>query len=155
MSGNRFRKAAKSIQSSPFVVPLTLVFIAMLVVSFVTSYEDFTTSRLGYALIPTAKSGEAVIWAVALVPQLGQIGFAYAYASAQSRPWMLAVVGSLHVVDVSTDVYFKAYGRPALSWVIAFFESEALYTIGSEIMLVTSFGMLVYLMPDFVEKNSW
>lgn len=154
---SRFRMAAERIKKTPMVIPLTLVFLAMLVISLITSYEDFTTSRLGYLEIPTRKANPIVIYAVALIPQVGQIGFAYAYG----REWKtsksmamlcLLVALGLHFVDVGTDMVYKASGMGIEVWVLAFIESELLYTLGSEVMLTISFGMLLYLMPEMIAQ---
>jgi hypothetical protein len=154
---SRFSRAAGKVGGGPLAIPLTLVFIAMFAVAIIISYGDYTSSRLGYMMLPTRKTSAAVIWAVALVPQLGQIGFSYAWGRDWRTNRQLAFISlftavSLFLVDVGTDVYFKAAGQGTEAWLVAIPESILLFTLGSEIMLVVSFGMLVQLLPEFVAQ---
>lgn len=151
---SRFKTAAQNIKETPFVIPITFIFIVMLIISCVTSYEDFLTSKLGYEAMPTRKATALVLIAVSLIPQVGQIGFAYAFGSEVSKQWMMWVALGLHLADVGTDVFFKANGQGFGVWLLAFVESELIFTLGSEIMLVTSVGMLLHLMPDAIEQLS-
>lgn len=154
---SRFNAAADRIKGSPLIIPITLVFVAMFIVSIITSYEDYTTSRLGYSQLPTRKASALVIYAVALIPQIGQIGFGYAWGREWKTNRQLAFISlftaiGLHFVDVGTDMVYKASGQGIEVWALAFIESEILYTLGSEIMLVVSFGMLLPLIPEFVSQ---
>lgn len=154
---SRFGRAAKVVNDSPLVIPLFFVFLTMLVVALFTSYEDYTTSRLGYEMLPTRKANPGVIFAVALIPQIGQVGFSYAWGREWKVNRQLAFVSlitalGLHAIDVGTDVYFKSAGQPAHVWVLSLIEAEFIYTLGSEIMLVVSFGMLSQLLPEFLEQ---
>lgn len=152
---SRFNKAANKLIGSPLVIPLFLVFLAMFVISIGTSIEDYTTSRLGYMALPTRKANDYVIWLVAAIPQIGQIGFSYAWG----REWKtnrkmaavsLLVAMGLFMVDVGTDMVYKASGQGLEVWVMAFLESALLFTLGSEVMLTVSFGMIVSMGPEFV-----
>ena len=145
--GNLFKEASKGILSSTFVIPITLVFVIMFITAAGISYEDYSTTFEGYKLVPTAKVNEWAITLVALLPQIGQIGFAYVFASDSKKGWAALLVIILHVVDVYTDVRFKANGQDLGVYLIAWVESEVVYTIGSEIALAVSIGMLFQLLP--------
>lgn len=153
----KFGKAAERVKDSPYIIPITIVFFIMFVTSIVTSIEDYTTSYRGYMALPTRKANAFVIYFVALIPQIGQIGFSYAWGreALNSKAMALLSLGialGLHSIDVITDMVYKALGQGPLVWVIAFFESELLYTLGSEVMITVSFGMLVALVPEFIAQ---
>ena len=147
---NLFKRTSETIKKSPMVIPLFLVFVVMFIVAIGVNIEDYSTSRLGYMEIPTRKANDWVIWLVALIPQVGQIGFSYLFAADTNKRWAAITAFSLHFVDVATDMVYKAFPYTPISVISAFIESEVIYTLGSEIMLVTSFGMVVALFPDFI-----
>ena len=149
---NIFRNAARKIITSPAVIVVTLVFFALFIISLGLSIEDYMTSLKGYQLLPTAKANDWVVPLVAALPQVGQVAFMFAFATNTQRRWSLLAVFGLHVIDVLTDVYFKANGQGLWVWGIAFIESEVLYTLGSEIGLAFSVGMLLELAPHAVEQ---
>ena len=147
-----FRKAAQRIENSPFIIPIFGVFAIMLVVGTGIFVEDYSTSLAGYRQLPTRKVNEWVIGLVALLPQVGQIGFMYVFAADTNKRWSILVAAGLHLVDVATDVIYKASGLGFEAWVVALVESEIVYTLGSEIMIVTSLGMIIRLFPAFIEQ---
>jgi len=134
------------------VIPLYLVFVVMFIISCALMVEDYTTSRLGYALLPTQKANEWVIPLVALLPQVGQVGFGYVFATDTNKRWSLIIAVMLWVTDVFTDVFFKAYGGTAAIYGVATAESIIIYSLGSEVMMATSVGMLILLTPAFFEQ---
>ncbi len=142
-----FNQMTSKINRSPAIIGVFVVFLTLLVISLVLTVEDFNTSLLGYQMIPTAKSNDMLPWFVAGLPQLIQIALAYV-AIEKKNPWYLAVAIIAFMADMSTDVYFKSYGGQtwALVWV-ASLESLILYTLGSEILLVFSLGILHALLP--------
>ena len=147
-----FHRAAKRIENSSFVIPIFGVFVIMLVVGVGIFIEDYSTSLAGYQQLPTRKVNEWVIGLVALLPQVGQIGFMYVFAADTNKRWSILVAAGLHLVDVATDVIYKASGLGFEAWVVALVESEIVYTLGSEIMIVTSLGMIIRLFPAFIEQ---
>lgn len=147
---NLFRDAARRIEASPFIIPITFVFAVMFVVAFGIAIEDYSTTLEGYRLVPTAKVNDWILPLVALLPQVGQIGFAYLFATDTNKRWAVLVAFVLHVIDVYTDVRFKAAGQGLDVWFIALVESEVIYTLGSELMVAASFGMLVRLVPSAI-----
>ena len=144
---NVFRSTASSMLNSPFVIVISLAFLVLLFISIGLSIEDYMTSLMGYQLLPTAKANNWIIPLVALLPQVGQITFAFAFATDTRKRWAGLVMFGLHFFDVLTDVYFKAHGQAAWVYGVALLESEVLYTLGSEIALVFSIGMLFELLP--------
>ncbi|MCA1554657.1 MAG: hypothetical protein LC737_09795, partial [Chloroflexi bacterium] len=60
----------------------------------------------------------------------------------------------LHLFDMMTDVYFKANGQDWWVYVLAFFESELLFTLGAVLGLTFSLGMLIELLPHALEQTS-
>jgi len=149
---NWFADASTRLKRSWVVIPVTLLFIFMFVVSAALMYEDYSTSRLGYEALPTRKANDWVIPLVALLPQLGQVGFAYVFLENTKKTWAGFITGGLFAVDLFTDVYYKAHGMAPFVWEVAAVESIAIYTIGSEIMMATSLGMLAQLAPHFSKK---
>ena len=146
---SRFNDAANKIRENEgMLLVVYVVFIAMFVVGCFTSYEDYMTSKKGYEMLPTRKATNGVSDMVAMIPQLGQIGFVYLLGRDKEKRWMFWVVAGLLIVDVGTDVYFKASGSELYVWAIAFAESILIYTLGSEIFLTTSLAMIINLFPD-------
>jgi hypothetical protein len=145
-----FRDAARRIEASPFIIPITAVFAVMFIVAFGIAIEDYSTTLEGYRLIPTAKVNDWILPLVALLPQVGQIGFAYLFATDTNKRWAAMIAFLLHIVDVYTDVRFKAAGQGLDVWAIALVESEVVYTLGSELMLTASFGMLLRILPSAI-----
>ena len=141
-----FRRAANEVKNSPFVLPITFVFTIMFIVGLAISIEDYSTTYFGYLAIPTRKANLWVIPLVALLPQIGQLGFGYAFASDTGKWWSLGIAGALHLVDAYTDVLYKIGGNGALT-LTAIVETEVVYCLGSEVMTLLAFGMLVKLLP--------
>ena len=144
---NLFKTVANGVYTSPFIIPIVGAFFALFVISIGLSIEDYMTTLYGYRLLPTAKANDWVVPLVALLPQVGQITFTFAFATNTNRRWAVLVAFGLHFFDVLTDVYFKANGLGLFGYFVAFVESEVLYTLGSEIALTFSVGMLFELMP--------
>lgn len=152
MSTNIIKDATSKVKSSGMVLPVVLVFIAMFLVSCALMYEDYTTSKLGYMSLPTQKANPWVIPLVALLPQLGQVGFGYVFMTDTNKRWSVLVAILLWVVDVFTDVYYKSHGLDIFWKFGATVETIAIYTVGSELMMVTSVAMLVDLLPAFFRQ---
>lgn len=144
---------SKNVKNSPTVIILFLVALAGVIVSLSLSYEDYISSYMGYISLPTRKANEWIFWVAALVPQLGQIIFGYSFLH-ERKPWKMTIVTFLHFADVGTDVYFKAHGMNITTWLIALGESEILFTLGSEVLLITAFSMAIDTFPSFVSQGS-
>lgn len=144
---NLFKQGNEKIEN-PLVVVMFLVYCALFVVACGLFIEDYSTSLLGYQRLPTQKANDWVIPLVALLPQLGQVGFLYVFASDTSKRWGALVAIALHVADVTTDMAFKIGSNlSAPMFLLTLAETEILYTIGSEVLLTVSFGMILALLP--------
>lgn len=125
----------------------TLLFLVMFGVSCALMYEDYSTSLAGYRALPTNKVNDWVIPMVAMLPQIGQVGFSYVFLTDTAKQWAGLIAGLLWIVDVATDIYYKSYGMGLAVAGIATIETITIYSIGSELMMVTSIGMLAILLP--------
>lgn len=143
---------SSKVKKSPVIIILFIVSIVGLIISLMLSYEDYWSSYLGYVALPTRKANDWIYYAAALVPQIGQIIFGYSFIAGEKKPWKILIVIFLHIADVGTDVYFKAYGSDITVWGIALLESETLFTLGSEVMLTTAFAMAADIFPAFVSE---
>jgi hypothetical protein len=150
MGKDLFKEAAQKIENSAFVVPITLIYLVMFVVALAIAFEDYSTTLAGYQAIPTRKINEWVIPCVALLPQIGQIGFAYLFVTDTGRGWAILIALALFFADAYTDVICKTRTDHLVLndlSVTAFVETVIIYTLGSEVMLTLSFGMLIRLLP--------
>ena len=149
---NLFKKLAGKIRTSGLVIPVFLASLVTLAIGAGTSVEDYGSSLYGYRLLPTQKVNDWVIPLVALLPQAGQIVFGFIYAKDTEQRWAGLAWCALHVFDVGTDVYFKAYGQPAWVWLAAFVETEVVFSLGSELLLVLSAGLALELWPSAIRQ---
>lgn len=147
-----FKKVADSLKNSPWVIPITLVFAGLFIISVVLMWEDYSTSLLGYQALPTRKANEWVEYFVAAIPQLGQVALVYIFADNTKKKWALLGGFIMWLVDSSLDIFYKANGMPPMVWLMAFFETTAIYSFGSEIMFTLSLGMLFQLAPHFARQ---
>lgn len=148
---NFFKNASGSIRNSHFIIPAYMVFVTMLFIGISLGIEDYSTSRLGYEMFPTQKANAWVVPIVALLPQVGQVGFMLVFMFDTRKRWSAAISGLLFVFDVTTDVWFKTNGMAMglLGFIYGFGETIVLYTIGSEVTISVAFGMCIELFPDF------
>lgn len=133
-------------------VPVVLAAILCLIISFKAGVADYHSSLQGYLMLPTRKPDETTGPWIALLPQVGQILFAYLYASNTSYAWAKWVYIALHIFDLATDIMFKASGLPLYVYPIAFVESEVVYSFGSEILMTLSLGVFVQLWVEALEQ---
>ena len=133
-----------------------------LVISCMLMYEDYCTSRSGYIAIPTAKVNDYTLHVVPILPSLiafiaGWMWFTVDAKDkvdkrARSAYFMLAALCLL--VDIGTDMIYKVNGDwHNVFW--AFGESLFIYTIGSEMLLGLSFGLVLDLFPDMLKSLGW
>ena len=153
MGQNRLRSVASEwrdkLANSPRIIGIFLAAMIMLVIAGGIFIEDYTTSLEGYKLYPTRKYHDWVVYLVALLPQVGQIVFAYAFLTDTDRWLSLVIAIALHVADVYTDVTYKMVGG---NWLGTWLESELVYTLGSEIALGTALGIVLTIYPDVVQQ---
>jgi len=147
-----FEKAAKAIQKSPWVVPITLVFLALFVISILLMFEDYSTSLAGYQALPTRKANEWIEYFVAAIPQLAQVALVYVFVDNTTKKWAILGGVGAWLLDSGLDIYYKSHD---LGWIVfgmAALETTAIYTFGSEIMFTLSLGMLIQLLPNFFHQ---
>lgn len=152
---NVFKRSSQLIKG-PLSVVFLILYVVLAVIAIGLFIEDYSTSLMGYKMWPTAKANPWVIYLVALLPQLGTLGFLYAFMDDTEQRWRLGLAVALHVVDVISDVWFKMMGTfvfpdsfPLL--LAALLETELLYTVGSELLLALSVGMVLRLFPQVMD----
>lgn len=145
---NLFKRAASNTQ--PFILfawPLGLVLIAL---AGILMIEDYETSKAGYLALPTLKvHGGLVIWAVAALPQAGQIVLFYIFGRNTKRGWALLVAFGLFLADIGTDAWYKCGGDWPL-FPLAVVESLFIFTLGSEVLFTVAAGFVAEGFADFV-----
>lgn len=148
-----FSDLASRLRQGPWLWVFLATFTVIFFISVGLFIEDFTTSLLGYQMLPTAKANNWVVYLVALLPQITQVAFAYAYID-QRKPEFALLLALVFVMDTFTDVYFKsmALQSPELV-VIATAESLVLYTIGSEFLMAFSLGMIYAVWTKLKRQN--
>jgi hypothetical protein len=155
MSNSSFDNWAKNIRGWPWNLLGLFVISVLFLISVGLFYEDFTTSLRGYELWPTAKANAWVVFLVALLPQFGQLGMSYAFMDRKIDAlfiFLLLFMGW----DIFMDVYFKSFQFQSIELsAMAIFESITLYTIGSELLLAFTLGMLFRLIPSVLQSRSY
>ena len=149
-----FETWANSIRRWPWNLVGLVIILGLTVISLGLFYEDFTTSLEGYKLWPTRKANLWVIVLVAALPQLGQIGTAYAFLGYRRIPAIFFAMLGFMAWDVFMDIYYKSYQFSTIELsAAATFESVLLYTLGSEMLLAFSIGMLFQVIPSILEDT--
>lgn len=162
MSRNtRYRSIADRIRKSALVIPMFFVFFALWIISWQLSAEDFWTSYQGYLGLPTRQGLYYTAWAVAALPQVGQVAAAFfgmafwqqegdeifSYVS-----W--AIWGVLWCIDSYTDVFYRTNVADAdmLVWGTAIVQA-IIFTLGSELAFAAGFGMVAELFPEMLAES--
>ena len=147
---NIFHSAGANLRRSPYIIPLYLIVLLGFVIACGIAIEDYSTSLLGYNAIPTQKANNWVIPLVAALPQVAQVILFYVFLQDTRNKITLILAILIHIVDVGTDMYYKSYEFKSFSLsVMAFAESEIIYTLGSEALLTLTFGLLIDSLDDF------
>jgi len=134
-------------------LPIAISLTAMLLISICLGWEDYSTTLAGYILMPTIKLNSWVIPIAALLPQVGQIAFMYAFAIDTNGRWKLIVAFCFYIISVGTDTYYKAHlSSNILVWIIAFAESNFLFTLGSEVAMTLCIGLLPIVLPGAIHE---
>lgn len=145
---NLFKQAAHNTQ--PFILfawPLGCVLVGLALILMI---EDYETSKAGYLALPTLKvHGGLVIWAVAALPQAGQIVLFYIFGRNTKRGWALLVAFGLFLADIGTDAWYKSGGDWSLM-PLAIVESLFIFTLGSEVLFTIAAGFVAEGFADFV-----
>lgn len=151
---NFFRQTSSRILQSHMVIFAFFIILAMTIIGLGLWWEDYSTSLLGYKMLPTPKANPWVIPLVALLPQIGSIGFAVIFLLDSSKKYASVISICLLLVDVFTDVVYKTsdFTAQPLTMGYAIAESLIIYTVGSEIMLAVCIPMLLMLFPHFARE---
>lgn len=147
-----FKKAADAIQKSPVVIPITLVFLALLIISVMIMFEDYSTSLAGYQALPTRKANEWIEYFVAAIPQLAQVALVYIFIDNTTKKWAILGGFGAWLLDSGLDIYYKAHDLGWAVFATAVLETTIIYTLGSEIMFTISLAMLLQLLPAFTKQ---
>jgi hypothetical protein len=156
MAINIFEKVSRRFEGSLVSIPITIACAIGIMIALVATYSDYMSSYWGYLRLPTQKVGEAAA-IIALLPQVGQIIFGALSvlnfektAQGVKINWLYFMITFfLFLWDNGTDVWYKTFQgtAPAFVWFIAIVESIAVYTVGSEVLLIASFGLFLYMLP--------
>jgi hypothetical protein len=136
-----------------FAWPLGCFLIALSVVLMI---EDYETSRMGYIALPTAKVHDGwVTFAVAFLPQAGQIVLFYIFGKNTKKGWAALVAILFFLTDIGTDAWFKSTGNWDLM-PLAIVESLFIFTLGSEVLFTIAFGFVMESLPVFMASlGNW
>lgn len=148
---NFFHQAVSRLRNSPFIVPIYLALLIGFIISIGIIIEDYSTSLLGYSMIPTQRANEWIVPLVAALPQVAQVIFLYVFLRDTSSYIYLIVAVLIHLVDAGTDIYFKSYGGTQ-HIAVAIVETEIIYTLGSEVLFTMTLGLLLESVGDFVTQ---
>jgi hypothetical protein len=136
--------------AKPFIVfawPLGVLLVGL---SLILMLEDYATSRAGYLALPTQKvNSDWVTFAVAALPQVGQIVLFYIFGRDTRRGWAALLASSFFVTDLATDAWFKSGGEWSLM-PLAAVESLFIFTLGSEMLFTIAVGFVAEAFPDFI-----
>ncbi len=163
LSHTTFKKAAKRIRESEFVIPVFIVFLVLWLMSIAFAVEDYWTSFLGYELLPTQPGFWWTAYIVAALPSVGQIAAGYiaialGWDEKADRKYTilsLFIWSILFSIDAFTDMSFRM-AVPDPSWktaLTAVFQTVGIFTIGSELAFVVGFGMAFQLLPDALAQS--
>lgn len=145
---NVFRQISSNTQ--PFILfawPLGFLLVAM---SLILMFEDYETSRAGYLALPTLKVHSGwVTFAVAALPQAGQIVLFYIFGRDTRKGWTALLASAFFLADLGTDAWYKCGGQLSLL-PLATAESFFIFTLGSEVLFTVSMGFVGESFPEFV-----
>lgn len=145
---NVFRQVASN--TKPFILfawPLGCLLVGL---ALILMMEDYATSRAGYLALPTQKVNSTwVTFAVAALPQAGQIVLFYIFGRDTKRGWAALIALAFFVADLGTDAWFKSGGAWGLM-PLAIIESLFIFTLGSEVLFTISVGFVAEAFPEFI-----
>lgn len=151
------RRALHRISGTVWIYLITVLFIALVILSGRLFIEDVQTTMWGYQQFPTNKGSSDVSLYVALffpVMQMTMGAMAVALFTDDNKgndKWgylfsFLAIVGFLF--DISTDLLFRVHGNmTATTFFVAVGETFLIYTIASEIALSIGLTGLIVILP--------
>lgn len=119
---------------------------ALLIIAVRLGIEDYTTSVLGYQAIPTRKADQYIAYLVGALPMLLQVAFGFWAIEKNNRLAVLITIAAF-LVDVSTDVYYKAVDQTIAMYVLAAIESVVLFTLGTEFLFLVALENIAEYLP--------
>ena len=135
---------------APFMIVAYPVAVLLLVISIILMIEDYNTSLEGYMRLPTSKIDlDYVPFAVAAIPQAGQVLLMFVFGRNTNKSWALWIGALLFLADLATDVIFKSSGNWGLV-PVAVVESLFIFTLGSEVMFTIAGGFVLESMNEFM-----
>jgi len=145
---NLFKQISSN--TRPFILfawPLGCLLVAL---SLILMWEDYETSRAGYLALPTQKvHSNWVTFAVAFLPQAGQIVLFYIFGRNTRRGWAALLATGFFLVDLGTDAWFKSAGQWSLM-PLAIVESLFIFTLGSEVLFTIAAGFVAEAFGEFI-----
>jgi hypothetical protein len=145
---NVFRQISNN--TRPFILfawPLGCLLVAF---SIILMFEDYQTSRAGYLALPTQKVNNGwVTFAVAALPQVGQIVLFYIFGRNTKRGWAALLATVFFLADLGTDAWFKSGGAWSLM-PLAVAESLFIFTLGSEVLFTIALGFVAETFGEFM-----
>ncbi|MDX1522329.1 MAG: hypothetical protein R3264_11930, partial [Anaerolineae bacterium] len=128
--------------------------VLLIVFSIILMYEDYLTSRAGYLALPTLKVNNGwVTFAVAALPQVGQIVLFYIFGRDTRRGWAALMAFIFFAADLGTDSWFKSGGQLSLI-PLAVVESLFIFTLGSEVLFTIAVGFVTETFHEFMLAGS-
>ena len=158
---NLFERGANKVRGSKLVIFIWFAFLVCFIASVALIVEDYWTSYEWYQSLPTKKIFPATSIAASLLPTLVTIVCTYMFAENTNRGWALLAVFFAIFIDFYSDMSYKAgwtLGVDSMgemngvNILYAGMETIILFTIGAELLLSMSFGMLLELWADFIEN---
>ena len=149
---NIFQKASHKIENSPWVFIIFLLFVYGFYLGTQFWLEDYAANLGAYQMIPTRKAMGGMVENMARFLQIAPIMFGYLYLRDTNKVSNAGISLIFLAVDWGIGVYFRGYGLP-LTWLAyAAVEDFVFFTLGSEVLLVVSFGMVMALIkPAFMQ----
>jgi hypothetical protein len=160
-----YNQVAKNLKGSAIMPLAFIVFMAILIASANLWIEDYMTSVYGYEAVPSQKVTASVIWAVAALPQLLQMGAAYlsiglSKSSKEQRGmfgldtlWITILIWLFALgIDSFWDYSFKAAPLIAqnpntIYWGVVI-EAVVVFGIMSEVLGTFALAMVVALIKE-------
>jgi len=145
---NVFQQISKNTRSVIlFAWPLGVLLVGL---SLILMWEDYATSHAGYLALPTQKVNNGwVTFAVAALPQVGQIVLFYIFGRDTRRGWAALLAVLFFLADLGTDAWFKSSGMWSLM-PLAVVESLFVFTLGSEVLFTIAVGFVAETFSEFL-----
>lgn len=155
---NLFDRVATRIKDSPAVLYVMFLMVLMLLIGINHFVEDTYSSYYGikelelrFGMVPASYA--LTYFSLSLTPQVGFVVFMYLYGHEQKNVYLFGGVAFM-LIDLISDVQYRSNGvlfpfaGEVFNWsnvLAAFLFTLTAYTIGSEVFISISLGMIVSL----------